>query len=422
MSAFTRLFTVGTLAIAAGICLDPLPAAHAQSPPLFAEEPSPSERPNETDSPQGSQLGQASGEEETATLTAEELAQVDAWIEQLGANEFAIRERAAGHLMEKGKAVLPALRLAIEESADAETRLRAEQIAIQMTQGDLQARIKRFLAGRDVKFSGWYVTQGYLGDSISVRELFVEMMVLHPDFVESLDGTARDRALALEKLVTRVQDKFRIVGQDPARADVFALLLLGNDPNVVLNNVFESALLNLMRRRVATSIRRDAHLSGPFHALLNKWMVRSSLASREDVLLLGMSWDLPSTLPLALHSLDEATQTETIATCMQAIAKFGRPAQTELLRRFLDDDRPVSDRGFVDTQSTPQLRDLAMLTIAMIHGLPLDEIGMSHVQTHPASGFILSDMAYPSDPEGSRKKARKRIDRLIQDQGANEES
>ena len=68
----------------------------------------------------------------------------------------------------------------------------------------------------------------------------------------------------------------------------------------------------------------------------------------------------------------------------------------------------------------PQIRDLAMLSLAMIYGVPLDEIGMSHVQTHPSSGFILSDLAYPSDPQRSRERARARIDRLLQEQAGGE--
>ena len=134
----------------------------------------------------------------------------------------------------------------------------------------------------------------------------------------------------------------------------------------------------------------------------------------------GMSLDLPATLPLALRTLDEMNSTEMVASCFQAIAKFGDRRQNDILKRYLDDARPVSDRGFVDNQSQPQIRDLAMLSLAMINGVPLDEIGMSHVQTHPAAGFRLPDLAYESDPEQSRQRARARIDQLLQQQAGSQ--
>jgi hypothetical protein len=351
---------------------------------------------------------------EVSELTPEQSAQVAEWIEQLGSREFASRERAAGSLMEFGKDVLPDLRRAVAESPDAETRLRAGQIIMQLSEGDLQARVSAFLSGKDVDFAGWNAAQIHLGDSVAIRELFVEIVLTHPDCLKALDGTTRDRAVALDKLMVRVGDRLQSVGQDPGRADFFAMLLIGSDPDLEMNTMYEGLLLNLSRRQVANTIRRDAQLSGPFNSMLNKWLLRTSLSNREDVLMLGMAWDLPATLSLALQTLDEATQTETIATSLQAISKFGDKTQTEVLKRFLNDARQVTDRGFGDEPSQPQIRDWTMLTLAMIHQIPFGEIGMAHINTHPASGFVPSDIAYTSEPEVARARALKRINQLFQ--------
>jgi hypothetical protein len=392
-------------------------SARAQAPPLIEplEAPTqndPSSQAN--DPPAESAEATEPAESSTEQLSPEQAAQIATWIEELGSREFATRERAASRLMEFGKGALPDLRRAIAESADAETRLRAGQIILQMSEGDLQARVEAFLSGKDVNFAGWNSAQFHLGDSVAIRELFVEILLAHPDCLEALDGTTRDRALALEKLMVRVGDRLRTVGQDPGRADFFAMLLIGSDPALELGALYEGLLLNLSRRQVATTIRRDAQLSGPFEAMLNKWLLRTSLSSREDMLVLGMAWDLPATLPLALQTLDEATQTETIATSLQAISKFGDKSQTEILKRFLQDARQVTDRGFGDDPAQSQIRDWAMLTLAMIHQIPFEEIGMSHVHTHPASGFLPSDIAYKSDPEPARERALKRINQLFQ--------
>ena len=350
------------------------------------------------------------------SLSDEELAAVSLWIEQLGSGEFATRERAAVHLMDMGHAALPALKVAASKSADAETRLRAGQIVKQMTEGDLQTRIGEFLAGKHDDFIGWKAVHEQLGDSIPVRELFVEMMQAHPALVKSLDGTSAERIVALDEVVGKVQANLFSADFESSRADVFALLLLSTDANVMLNIRYETLLLNLAQRHVVSTIRLDNELAGPFNALFNKWMLRTSLTMRDDVLYRGMAWDMPNTLPLALRTLEETTQTGVIATCMQAISKFGDESQTDLLSRFLSDNRIVSNRGFGAEAAQPQVRDLAMLTLALLYELPLTEIGMGHISTHPTVGFELNDFAYKSkNPENERAAALERIKKLLKE-------
>lgn len=407
MRVFTHLSSCVALTLAVNVVGVDARTASSQPPPLIADH------PRDQPAASGTAGIDALGQESNSTLTAAEQKQVEKWIEQLGSKEFAKRERAAGHLMELGTVVLPQLRHIAKESSDVETRLRAEQIVQRLADGDVRERISAFLSGGSAGFAGWTPVQDAMGDSPWVRELFVEMLQAHPDFVASLSGTPRERTIALEGVLTRIQNKFRPVGEDHTRADVFALLLVGSDRSIPLNALYEDMLLGLTRRPVISNIRRDARLAGSFHGMLNAWMGRSSLANRDDVLMLAMAWDMPVTLPLALMTLGETTQTETIVTCMQAIAKFGDRRHADVLVRFLDDTRPASSRGFGEEQERTQIRDLAMLTLAMLHDLPLAEIGMAHVQTHPASGFIPSDIAYPSDPQRSREKARQRIDQLL---------
>jgi hypothetical protein len=398
-------------------CQSPLPPQSSPSPPDisplgFTENESSSTSPTE----EGSAFGEG--------LTDQQRQQLDRWIEELGAAEFAIRERAAGNLMTLGKEVIPELRRLLDETNDPETRLRAEQIIKQLSEGDLQARIQDFLSGRDVGFPGWLVSQRFLGDSMPVRELFIEILRAHPDLLESLDGTSRDRALALEKLLPQVQAKLQTIRDDPNRADLFAMLLVTWDPNVPLSVLYENLVLRMTQRRVSSEIRRNAHLSGPYQYLLSRWIVRSSLSSREEALLVGMEMDLPATLQLAVVTLQEATQPDTIATSLQAISKFGNRDVVEAVVPLLDDTRMFGGPAIGDDPSRPQIRDLAMITIAMLHAVPLEELGMPRIALHEARGFILPDSVYPEDEdvEPSRKKARARIDQLLQQSGAAEGS
>jgi hypothetical protein len=357
-------------------------------------------------------------------FTFEQRAEIEAWVESLGSKEFAARERAATHLMELGAAILPELRRLSKNSDDPEVRLRAQQIVLQMTNGDMQARMDDFLAGEDVDFEGWRLAQAVLGDSAGVRELFVEIMKMHPNVTASLEGTTRDRVMAMDGAVTQIQNAMLNERKFPTIADAFALLLPSSvDPNVPINAAFESLLLSVLQKDPVSTIGRDAQLAGPFKSLLGRWIARSTLASRDDVLWLGMSWDLKATLPLAIQTLGEANQTETLAFALQAIARFGNRDHAAFVRPLLDDTRPSSERGFARGEmARTQLGDVAMATIAVLYEMPLSEAGFGTIETHPTYGFILQEIGFPFENESKRTATRAKIDKLLEDTPAREGS
>jgi len=201
----------------------------------------------------------------------------------------------------------------------------------------------------------------------------------------------------------------------PTVADAFALLLPSSiDPNVPINAAFEGVLLSVLQKDAATMIYRDAQLSGPFKSLLGRWMSRSTLASRDDVLLFGMSWDIKATLPLAIQTLGEANQTETLAFALQAIARFGNRDHVAFVRPLLDDTRPSSERGFARGELTrTQIGDVAMATIAVLCEMPLADAGFAGAERHPTYGFILADIGFPVEDETKRKATRGKIDKLL---------
>jgi hypothetical protein len=172
----------------------------------------------------------------------------------------------------------------------------------------------------------------------------------------------------------------------------------------------------VLQKEAVSKLRRDAQLSRPFKDLLGRWMLRSTLASRDDVLLFGMSWDAEATLPLAIQTLGEASQTETLAFALQVIARFGNRNHVNLVRPLLDDTRPSSERGYTPAELVrTQLGDVAMATIAVLHKVPLSEAGFRNANAHPTFGFILTEIGFPVADELQRKAARAKIDKLLED-------
>jgi hypothetical protein len=353
-------------------------------------------------------------EVDVVEMPAELAEQVEQWIEELGSDQFATRERVANHLIEVGKPALPRLRELAKQTDDPEVRVRAEEIISRMTLGDMATRIEDFIAGDDVGFEGWQNCRQILGDTLAIRELFVQIMQAHPSLVASMDQAARDRAIAMDQVVTSIQNGMFVERKMPTRADAFALLLPAVDDNVPVNAAFESVVLSVLDKEAASNIYRDAQLAVPFKRLIGRWVMRSTLTNREEVLLTGLRWEIETTLPLALQTLTEAQQSETLAIALQAISRFGTREQIPAVAALLDDTRPAAELAFTNGKATrTQLGDVAMATIAVLCQVPLKDAGFPHATLHPVYSLIVDELGFPEDDPAPRKQAREFIDALI---------
>jgi len=341
--------------------------------------------------------------------------QVAIWINQLGADEFAQREHAASKLIELGAPILQPLQDASERTSDPEVKLRSQQLIRQLTTGDLQQRVDSFLAGDDVPFEGWGVVQSVMGDSYGVRKLFIELLMSHADVVKSLDGSARDRAIAMQAAIGRIRIRKFEKMQMPTRSDILAMLLPGQDANVPISEADESLMLSMLRQATGNELHRDLQLGGPMDALVGNWINRSSLANRDETIFFALSWDLESVVPLAIRTLDETTTVDQMTMAMQAIAQHGSRQDGGQLVKFLDDKRVVATQSSSSGKTLEtQLGDAAMAAIAMTHGMKLSEAGFVQAERHPLQAFILEEIGFPNDDPSAREATRKRIETLLE--------
>ena len=358
--------------------------------------------------------------EQTETVDLADVPQeVTEWIENLGADEFAVREQAASNLVGFGIEVVPYLRVVAETTSDPEVRLRTEQMIRKMSEGDMQARIDSFLRGDDLPFDGWDEARQFMGDTLSVRELFVELMKEHPALTKSLEGTSRERYIAMESVMTHVQSKMYEKLQHPSRADAIALLLPANDENVPIDKSFENLMLSVLRKASASKLHRDVALAGPFDALVTGWANRTSQENRAEIIFFALTWDLDGILGLSRKTLGESVSVDAVTVALQAIARFGDPTDTGFVVELLEDDRVVSRRGFArGEQVETQVGDVAMMTLAVLHNVTPKQLGFENAQSHPTLGFLLEDIGFPNSEEQKREAAREKIRKLIFDDNA----
>lgn len=335
---------------------------------------------------------------------------VNVWVEELGSSQFAVRERAAAELHGLGNVALPALRTAASQSDDLEVRLRAADVIAGIVGGEVAGRIDEFLAGQDVALEGWDVFREVLGDSLRLRELFVELRNRHRDVAASLDQTSEQRKEAFLAAQVRIQRGLLVERRFPSQSDTIALLLLANDPGLPLSRVDEESLLSVLRKTAATSLLQDAQLSAAFTALVGGWMRRPDLENNEEALTLAMQFQLPDGLVIAERLLIADKQLETNVLAMQAMARFGSADQVTLVATYLNDERPVSrQHSFDDKIIETQLGDLAAATIVLMRGESLSEYGMRDDARQPMYGFTPDELGIPLDDPDLRQGIREKL-------------
>jgi hypothetical protein len=339
-----------------------------------------------------------------------------AWdlVHRLGAPTFAQREQALGEILRAGISLAPQLRQVIADSKDPELVKRAEFALSQMTVDDLEARVAAFMTGDEATsdearqwFPGWAIVRERLGNSVAVRELFVEVMKAHPAVTQSLmEGTA-EREAAAEQAVLTVQVGMRQRGQAPTLADGVALLLPLTDPAVQVGVIYERMILSVFNRQYGT-VSRDPQLWGPVTNLLDVWMDRSRPENRVDVLWYSMQWDLKGGRKLSLQTIEETKDIEMLQTALQTLSRFGQREDSAKLAPLLRDQRPAAVQMPVVVDNQPlqvTVADVALTTLAILNRVPPQDIGLRMTELHPRVGFSIENAGCTAAQAAEREAA-----------------
>jgi len=335
---------------------------------------------------------------------------IESWIDQLGSNEFAIREQATASLREAGKPTLPALNRIASEHPDPEVRTRAGDITQGITGGETAGQLDAFLLGKNVPIDGWNIAQKILGDGVRIRELYVDLLMRHGDVAVSLDATTKQRYAAFRSTVVGIQRGMFVEGRLPTEADLIALMLLANDHEMTINRVEEEAVFSVLRRDATNKLLTDAQWSGPFRALLGGWVSRENIINQQEMLWFSLTWDLAETRELATTFLKKTTDPVTIAMSLQAIARFGDQEDIDLITKYLDDERPASEQRYsAGALIQAQVRDAAAAAIVVLSDRALAEFDMNARAVHPKYGIIIQELGFPTDDPEPRKQAIKKV-------------
>jgi hypothetical protein len=127
-----------------------------------------------------------------------------------------------------------------------------------------------------------------------------------------------------------------------------------------------------------------------------------------------MQWDVAEALPIALSTLSETDDIQTLVVSMKMIARFGDASDSASLQNLLTDNRVMGEAGYGKRQLIQsQIRDVAIATIAILNDVPLAEVGFPQASKHAMFGFTILGIGFPKGQDGSREKSLLRVAELI---------
>jgi hypothetical protein len=130
------------------------------------------------------------------------------WIQDLGASEFAVRDRATRHLNALSTYQLPLLIEQLEPVTDPEIRVRLSGVVAKLKFERQQNIVRAFLRDPDTsethELEGWKTFSAVSGANRSSKRLFLELLDRHPELVEKPLETAQqayEAAVVVSRLI-----------------------------------------------------------------------------------------------------------------------------------------------------------------------------------------------------------------------------
>jgi len=253
-------------------------------------------------------------------------------ITDLGAENFAVRQRASRELVTLGISV----REALEQAAagpDAEVRVRARAVLASIRESDFRARLDAFAADFDgshhQSLPGWEQFSGQLGDSRLSRQLFVEMERSEPELLEALSKGTKPASEVLDARCRVLVDQIMQSQRDmhPSLGTAAALLFVGSTAGVQIDEQLSIQLYSwIIYQPVFQKTAQHGVWSAMLKKLLGQWVVKdTNPAALAQNLLLAASFELrPEALALATRALsDEAAPANARQYAILLMGRFG---------------------------------------------------------------------------------------------------
>jgi hypothetical protein len=338
--------------------------------------------------------GQPQGDAEAALL-----------VQQLGAEEFSLRERATTRLIEMGVAAKNAVE-AGRRHPDREIRYRCERIFQLVGELDFQRRLTAFTAGRSdgLDLPGWRRFRDLYGDEAETRSLFAEMQKAESELMQAVEKGPQGVARVAETRTLQLQQLQRREGETTSLGSVTALLFAAVGENVKLGLQTSFTVMNLCGQPSFAEAMSDPAKSKILRKMISQWITQSEGAVAQQSMFLAMRYDMKEGLVPATRILRNAgEQTFVRQTALMTVARLGDASHVGLLEPALEDATRISSHRIDNVQYEIQIRDVALAAVLLLKKQDPKQFGFDRIQLNDSNVFNFGTVGFEN--EDKRKQA-----------------
>jgi hypothetical protein len=342
-------------------------------------------------------------------------------IRQLGDPEYVVRQEATRQLEQIGPASKEPLVEALTHP-DAEVRLRAQQILINVLEADFEARLEAFSndpnSSNSYDLPCWNQFRKIAGDSPAARLLFADA-VRHESVL--LETVAQDPQQATDAILQRCDTliashsrsragRFGVRPNRPIPTGRMVALLLASCCHELAGNeavgMKVSQLFHQSRMINEIPANDDDH---PLRRLLGAWVERTAETGLAfQSVWLAMRFQLKEGLAPATSLLKRGEHQPYVRQmAILAIGKLGGKEHVDVLEPLLKDASSCNPNP--DEAATPyrcEIRDVALCAIMHLFGRNPKDFGFEKIQNHPQTLFNQNSMGFDSEQQRAAAVAK----------------
>lgn len=326
-------------------------------------------------------------------------------VEQLGAEEFALRERATTRLIELGLAAKNAVE-AGKTHPDREIRFRCERILQIVGEMDFQRRLTAFQAGRSdgLDLPAWRRFRELYGDDGETRNLFAQMQQAEAELLQALENGPQGVARVAEARTIHLQQSQRRAGEATSLGSIAALLFAAVGDNVNLGLQTSYHLVNFCNQASFVEGMNDPAKSKVLRKMLSQWIPRSTGTVAQQCMFLAIRYDLKEGLIPATRILQNVGEQPFIRqTAIMTVAKLGDATHAHLLETALEDATRLGSHRSDNVQYETQLRDVALAALLILKQQDPKQFGFDRIKMSESSVFNFGTIGFEN--EDKRKQA-----------------
>lgn len=364
---------------------------------------------------------------------------IERLVDELGSNQFLVREHAHERLDALDEAHLPILTELQAKSTDPEVQARLWSIVVRRKNEILQRNNKEFIRAAVVDenhaYQGWKSFSKAAGSQDrKARFTLLAILEEYPELVNEEIVTKQDAFRIATLVASRITERLDVRGE-VTDADGIALVYTASLCEDALDPQLERTCHRVFMRfpfsrninpefSILDQDSKGAKIGPALASMYTKWIDHAKDDQR--VLLTCLNSAIPASKKIAkriLESKNAANDPDTFELAMQAMARFGKIEDAEAVDRWLEDQTTIRDvqriappNAFETSFEIYEVKacDLALASSMLLHGYsPAQLVPM--FRSHPLRGYSTESLGLPAKiPESYRAERRKQWREILQ--------